>query len=405
MVEKAFGEEKSFNIHKMRKFVGKLKRRTPYYLQKGAPAALKEIWSKKLFTRPSQYLVYHLFSHLLLKPYFCAKRLFNFSKGNNQFHKLKTDLILRDQIHPEYISTFQLFDKSHWENRHQYLYHKSMIHCLSLLSSSSDAVNLLNDKYQFSLFCMENDITIPTTFGWVNSAGQLSFDSIHLKNIDDFVVKPFVGNSGKGFTLFEFDTKLQSYITGRKDQPIGKDTLGDILKRLAIDSKTDLLIQEKIVHHPIFEKLGNGALTTIRVLSILDKNGKVKLFSPILIVPQNSARLSFMHKGAAGISMDLGSGRMMNFIANGKDASAELKKRVNQNFGLPYWDELKSLLIKAHGLLNEIPLIGWDVAISKTGIKLIEGNSNPSLDIHQLPPQEPMIGTEFYYLLMDHLRK
>lgn len=45
-------------------------------------------------------------------------------------------------------------------------------------------------------------------------------------------------------------------------------------------------------------------------------------------------------------------------------------------FKIPYFDEAISLVKKAHKSLNKIHSIGWDVAISRDGPVLIEGNDN-----------------------------
>ena len=49
-----------------------------------------------------------------------------------------------------------------------------------------------------------------------------------------------------------------------------------------------------------------------------------------------------------------------------------------------FWDETKRLVLNA-ALVNEnIKVVGWDVAITKTGPILVEGNRRPGFDIVQV---------------------
>lgn len=43
-------------------------------------------------------------------------------------------------------------------------------------------------------------------------------------------------------------------------------------------------------------------------------------------------------------------------------------------YKIPNWDKVIEGCKKAHGMLPQCRLIAWDVAVTKTGIELIEGN-------------------------------
>lgn len=52
---------------------------------------------------------------------------------------------------------------------------------------------------------------------------------------------------------------------------------------------------------------------------------------------------------------------------------------------IPYWDEVVLMLSKAAKLVPEVKYVGWDIAITKDGPCLIEGNTSPGYKYYQIP--------------------
>lgn len=55
-----------------------------------------------------------------------------------------------------------------------------------------------------------------------------------------------------------------------------------------------------------------------------------------------------------------------------------------ENFQIPYWEETISLVKKAHQHFYGVKTIGWDVAITPDGPKLIEGNIDWNFPMAQM---------------------
>lgn len=53
-------------------------------------------------------------------------------------------------------------------------------------------------------------------------------------------------------------------------------------------------------------------------------------------------------------------------------------------FKIPYWEEIKKMVLEAALVNDKVNLVGWDVAISKDGPLLIEGNRGPGFDLVQV---------------------
>ena len=53
-------------------------------------------------------------------------------------------------------------------------------------------------------------------------------------------------------------------------------------------------------------------------------------------------------------------------------------------FEIPYWDEIKKMVLEAALVNDKVNIVGWDVAISKDGPVIIEGNRGPGFDLVQV---------------------
>jgi hypothetical protein len=51
---------------------------------------------------------------------------------------------------------------------------------------------------------------------------------------------------------------------------------------------------------------------------------------------------------------------------------------------VPHWDDMVGLAFKAHKVVRDMPLIGWDMAATSRGPVLVEANRAPDLRMPQL---------------------
>ena len=69
---------------------------------------------------------------------------------------------------------------------------------------------------------------------------------------------------------------------------------------------------------------------------------------------------------------------------------------------LPMWQEARDLALNAQGLLNQVPLIGWDIAISNAGPLIIEANETPDLALMQYASGRGMLDDKFKAFVQSH---
>ena len=213
---------------------------------------------------------------------------------------------------------------------------------------------------------------------------------------EDFIIKPIVGSHGRGFVRFLYSREKNSYFSSREKRWIPYSMMEDYILFEIDLSHQDILIQEKIENHDILDQYSNDAIAIIRILSIIDMAGVPTLYRPIIQFPQHQEVVSYLHKGAKVFTIDLETGSLLNCI-NYSNLSESIV------IDIPYWPEVKDICKRLHNGIDTVPLVGWDLAITKNGPIVIEGNIQPSLDVHQREPYGPFIGTEFYDLFVQHL--
>ena len=92
------------------------------------------------------------------------------------------------------------------------------------------------------------------------------------------------------------------------------------------------------------------------------------------------------HQGGKGVLVDLESGKLVgNGIDKKLNESAKSITDIEFNgFQVPYWDEIKQMVLEAALVNDKVNLVGWDVAISTNGPLIIEGNRGPGFDLVQM---------------------
>jgi len=178
------------------------------------------------------------------------------------------------------------------------------------------------------------------------------------------------------------------------------------------DPKTDqkptdptLTLQEILVPHPTLAKLISHAhMPTFRLTTYSVCGGKPKCVSPyILRVAPPGSLLDNDHSKKGRILL------FANEDGQFKEAfsypEAELVREMPngvdyKKIQIPFWKQMVELVEKAHSeLLPDVCVLGWDVACTPTGPKLVEvNNCNPVLGLWN-----QKVNTEIKIHMEDHI--
>jgi hypothetical protein len=147
--------------------------------------------------------------------------------------------------------------------------------------------------------------------------------------------------------------------------------------------KSGYLFQETIIQHPDLNKLNPSCVNTIRIDTFIDKEGKIEVISAYIRMSINNFHLDNISSGGCSVNIDIQTGKLkkdgyMIFRTSGVKILTKhpVTEIVFEDFSIPYFTQVKELVIKSASLMPDLRLIGWDVAIGESGPILIEGNSD-----------------------------
>ena len=222
---------------------------------------------------------------------------------------------------------------------------------------------------------------------WVN-LHEASYDTFceFLKSINynDIIVKPINGLGGHG---------IKKISVKNKDSKEIYDDLTQV---------GPVIVEEFVSQHEILSGFGAGAVNTIRIPTIYE-NDKCKLLYAILRIGVSEAVDNF-HSGGyvARVDVDTGIISGCGYTRNGEEYRTDpYSGCVIMGTQIPYWDDIVELVKKSSERIKSVGLIGWDIAVTKNGPILIEGNSNPMLALYEMAFGEKKEGHR--YLLEDFL--
>lgn len=165
--------------------------------------------------------------------------------------------------------------------------------------------------------------------------------------------------------------------------------------------ETDCLIEELVIQDEDWGVLSPNSINTIRVMTTA-VNGKSEVIFAAARIGSGKTIADNFHQGGKGVLVDIETGKL---VGNGIDK--ELNESENSitnikfnGFQIPYWNEIKEMVLEAALINDKVNIIGWDVAISKDGPLLIEANRGPGFDLVQVLLKK---GTK--YMLDDLLDK
>ncbi|MAD74806.1 MAG: hypothetical protein CML20_08475 [Rheinheimera sp.] len=298
---------------------------------------------------------------------------------------------LRYNIGPAYHSVYEL-SKVKVKEWPEYLVDAPLIVILGSVNKEFHR-NVIGDKALFWKHCKKSNLKTVDIFNRNDELLELS-EAEFIKavpiNCSSLFIKPASGSRGEGSFSAQRSSGAWSFLkkTG---------TLADLYQYCQNNrpNKDGWLIQPKLSSHPdILTISSNDGLSTLRIVS--HRRGKdVKLaYGLIKLVAIGNIIDNFktgrLGNKVAAINLDKGdlmAGKgSLNPLWPSIISFANCPHTANkiEGFMLPFWSETKELITRAHLSFENLPSIGWDVAITENGPIIIEGNTNYGADIVQV---------------------
>jgi hypothetical protein len=171
-------------------------------------------------------------------------------------------------------------------------------------------------------------------------------------------------------------------------------------------SASGYLFQQRVSPHAAVREMCGDRLATVRLLTIV-ANGEPKLLRACWKIPAGTnAADNFWRPGNLLTQLDPESGRVLRVIRGTGANYEEITHHPDTGVPIlgtfvPNWQQVTSLAIEGAKVLEEISLIGWDIAPVDSGAVMVEPNVNPDFKLHQLADRRGMLDASFKGFLAE----
>lgn len=240
---------------------------------------------------------------------------------------------------------------------------------------------LLRDKYVFAAYLASTigKRYVPQSIGIIHNREVFLVNKNRWISDEEFfnctfqyVFKKIDGECADGVSLVKVSR-------GMVEHDGVKESWEDYCRKISVNR---ILIQEVIQQHEKLAILNPNCVNTIRIVTLSNNLREIGVFSAFLRL--GVTKDSFVDnraKGGIGVGINLDKGCLESYgfahDAFGTKLEAHpLTGVVFKNYQIPYWDEVKTLVVNAHKQFYELQSIGWDIVISPVGPIILEGNDD-----------------------------
>lgn len=193
---------------------------------------------------------------------------------------------------------------------------------------------------------------------------------------DRLFIKPAQGRGGKGIIIA--NRHSDDYLFN------GKVIDYDYLSSL----KGDYVVETEINQHPYIANIYRKSVNTIRAITVRHDNGDIELIAATLRMGVGGREIDNGSLGGIMIGIDLSTGKSLRSYATYSIGTEKFSHHPDSGFDfstfhLENWKDIKEEIINAADKLTLLNLAGWDIALTESGIEIIEVNTLFGIDLMQ----------------------
>lgn len=198
-----------------------------------------------------------------------------------------------------------------------------------------------------------------------------------------FFAKPNDGQCGKGIQKVDV-SNLKKFFAENQFGEKYNNSIHNLYDYL-IENEIELL-EQPIIQHDVMNKLNPSSVNTCRVVTIMNDKDEVTILATFARIGNGRVVDNFNSGGmTAKVSVETGKILEDAIDKEGKVYKIHpISKTHIKDFQLPYFEEAKKMCIEAAKTSKNVRYVGWDVAFTKDGPCLVEGNQYPGHDIYQV---------------------
>ncbi|MEI6437319.1 MAG: sugar-transfer associated ATP-grasp domain-containing protein [Candidatus Omnitrophota bacterium] len=269
---------------------------------------------------------------------------------------------------------------------------------------------IIDEKTVFLRQCAQRGLPAPSITAVFSGSGQVDWlegrpDDLPLC---DLFIKFTSESCGTGAEAWVYDSAARVW---RRDlQAWDQAEFINYCCERSVKDQRPVLLQRRLVNSPEIVAFSTGALCTFRVITYLTPDGKAALFAAGLKMPIGKTdvdNVSYLGGIAAGVDLEEGvlrTARGTKYGATLMEVHPDTKARI-AGHRLACWQEIVSISKKAQESFSGFWSVGWDIAMTKDGPVIIEGNTYYGYDLLQLMVQQPLGETVFPSLCLKAMGK
>jgi hypothetical protein len=247
-----------------------------------------------------------------------------------------------------------------------------------IYAETGERTRSLGDKLEFARWCAQTGIPHPQPV-LVVEQGAVAWHGGSLNDLDqDLFVKQRRGRGTRGVASYR-RTDIFRYRNDKR-QSI---TLAQLFNELVRRSRSERLIAQPFLHnHPMIADLADEALIVFRLMTCLDEDLRPELTNAYLrLMAKLEPNWDVRPIQEFFAPIDLETGMLGQLTGDKPECLSEWSDHHPVTGAMvagrivPLWHELAQLATKAHSMVPERVMVGWDIALTTEGPVVLEGNS------------------------------
>ena len=197
----------------------------------------------------------------------------------------------------------------------------------------------------------------------------------------EFVLKAVSAERGEGLRLCRKigNDRVLSFNEGELSYSDLFDKIAATNIGIVKHSPDSWLIQERIIQHPFLDRYTADCTQTARVVTYITKNGDIQILMRMLKISRSGKHIDNVGTTGMAARFDdngvLSTGAQLTnsgivYHTHHPETNAPIAGEI-----LPFHKEVTALALEAQSRLPFLRSLGWDIAITKDGPLLIEGNA------------------------------